>query len=94
MTALPALHIVVGILFATMAFRAFRSASRVDYLLGLVQASGVLLLVLGVYPRIALFLLLVTAFAYLASQIATGARPLSRGLPVAGAVAVAAALWI
>jgi hypothetical protein len=42
----------------------------------------------------ALYLLLITAFAYLLSQILTGAKPISRLLPLAGAAAIVLSLSI
>ena len=77
----------VLILFSLMALRAFLSGSRSDYLLCGAQSIGVLAM-LGPYRQIGAYLLLLTAVAYLASQIATGARPLSRALPITGALVV------
>ena len=85
--------IVVAALFSLMAFRAFRSASTVDYLLGITQCVGLLLL-LSNYRQFALYLLLVTAFLYLVSQIMTGAKPVSRLLPLVGAATVVLSLLI
>ena len=68
-----------------MAFRAFRSGSAMDYLLSGAQCVGVLLLFTQ-YRGLATCLLLMTAFAYLVSQLLTGARPLSHLLPLAGVV--------
>jgi hypothetical protein len=85
--------IVVAALFCLMAVRAFRSGSTIDYLLGATQCLGVLLL-LGSYRQLALYFLLLTACAYLLSQILTGARPVSRLLPVAGAGAIVVALLL
>ena len=79
--------IVVTALFAMMALRAFRSASAMDYLLGVTQCFGLLLL-LSNYYQVASYLLLITALAYLLSQIVTGARPISRLLPLAGAASI------
>jgi hypothetical protein len=70
-----------------MAFRAFRSASTMDFLLGVAQSVGLLLL-LSNYRQFALSLLLITALAYLLSQIVTGARPISRLLPIVGAAII------
>ena len=81
------IHIVVTALFAMMALRAFRSASAMDYLLGVTQCFGLLLL-LSNYYQVASYLLLFTALAYLLSQIVTGARPISRLLPLAGAASI------
>jgi thiosulfate reductase cytochrome b subunit len=75
-----------------MAFRAFRSGSAVDYLLGATQLAGVLLMLLSDFRQFASWLLLATAFAYLLSQVLTGARLVSRVLPLAGAAAVALSL--
>ena len=74
-----------------MALRAFRSASTIDYLLGTTQCVGLLLL-LSNYRQFAAYLLFVTALGYLLSQILTGARPLSRLLPIAGAAAIVVSL--
>jgi hypothetical protein len=74
-----------------MAARAFRSGSRADYALGATQCLGVLALP-GPLRYWALLLLLASAVGYLASQILTGARTISRLLPIAGAAAVVAAL--
>ena len=74
-----------------MAFRAFRSASTMDYLLGATQCVGLLLLVSN-YRQFASYLLLITALAYLLSQIMTGAKPISRLLPLAGAVTIVLSL--
>ncbi len=87
MTDLPVIYIVVAVLFSLMAFRAFRSASTLDYLLAATQCVGLLLLLTN-YRLFALYLLLVTAAAYLLSQIMTGARPVSRLLPIVGAAAI------
>lgn len=85
----------IATLFALMAFRAFRSGSTTDRLLGTIQCLGVLLL-LTPYRHLALYLLLLTAFAYLVSQLLTGARKISCLLPLAGAAAIAASLlqWL
>lgn len=91
MSDFPAIYIVVAALFLLMAFRAFRSASTMDYLLAATQC-GCLLLLLTSYRDLASYLLLITALAYLLSQIVTGARPISRLLPIAGAAAVALSL--
>jgi hypothetical protein len=87
MNDFPAIYIVVAALFSLMAFRAFRSASTMDFLLGVAQCVGLLLL-LSKYRQFALFLLLITALAYLLSQIVTGARPISRLLPIVGAAII------
>ena len=79
--------IVVTALFSLMAFRAFRSASNMDYLLGATQCVGLLLL-LSNYRQLASYLLLITALVYLVSQIMTGAKPISRLLPLAGAATI------
>ncbi len=81
------IQVLVIALFSLMAFRAFRSGSTLDYLLGTAQAIG-LALFLCKHIQFASYLLLVTAVAYFASQIATGARPVSRLLPLAGAISV------
>jgi hypothetical protein len=91
MNDFPAIYIVVTALFSLMAFRAFRSASTLDYLLGATQCVGLLLL-LSSYRQFASYLLLLTALAYLLSQIVTGARPVSRLLPIVGAAAIALSL--
>ena len=83
MNDFPAIIIVVVALFSLMAFRAFRSASTVDYLLGATQCVGLLLL-LSNHSQFASYFLLITALAYLISQIVTGAKPISRLLPLAG----------
>ena len=85
------LFLVIAALFSLMAFRAFRSGSPVDYLLGATQCVGLLLL-FGNFRQLACYLLLVTACAYLMSQILTGARLVSRLLPLAGAAAIALSL--
>jgi hypothetical protein len=87
MNDFPAIYIVVAALFSLMAFRAFRSASTMDFLLGVAQCVGLLLL-LSKYRQFALSLLLITALAYLLSQIVTGARPISRLLPIVGAAII------
>ena len=84
-------HTIIAALFALMAFRALRSASVTDYLLAGAQCSGLLLL-LGSYRQFGLYLLLITALAYLISQIVTGARLISRSLPLAGAAMIVLAL--
>ncbi len=93
MSDFPAIYIVVTGLFSLMAFRAFRSASTMDYLLGATQCVGLLLL-LSDYRQFASYLLLITAFAYLLSQIVTGAKPASRLLPLAGAATIVLSLLI
>jgi hypothetical protein len=75
-----------------MAFRAFRSGSAVDYLLCATQLVGVLLMLFSDFRQFASWLLLASAFAYLVSQMLTGARLVSRLLPLAGAAAVALSL--
>jgi hypothetical protein len=82
------LFLVIAALFSLMAFRAFRAGSPVDYLLGAAQCVGLLLLFSN-FRQLACYLLLVTACAYLLSQILTGARPVSRLLPLVGAAAIA-----
>jgi hypothetical protein len=91
MNNFPAILMLVAALFSLMAFRAFRSASTLDYLLGATQCVGLLLL-LSHYRQYALYLLLITAAAYLLSQIMTGARPVSRLLPAAGAATIVLSL--
>jgi len=81
------MQVLVIALFSLMAYRAFRSGSGWDYLLSAAQAIGLVLLLFK-YTQLASYLLLVTAFAYLASQIATGARPVSRLLPLAGVISI------
>ena len=93
MKEFSAIYIVIAVLFSLMAFRALRSASAMDYVLATTQCVGLLLL-LSNYRQIALYLLLITALAYLVSQILTGARPISRLLPLAGATALVVALVI
>lgn len=78
-------YVAILILFSLMALRAFRSGSATDYLLCGAQFIG-LLAMLGSYRQIGAYLLLITALAYLASQVVTGARPISRSLPIAGAL--------
>lgn len=82
------LFLLIAALFSLMAFRAFRSGSPLDYLLGATQCVGLLLL-FGNFRQLAYYLLLLTACAYLLSQILTGARLVSRLLPLAGAAAIA-----
>jgi hypothetical protein len=77
--------VAILILFGLMALRAFRSGSTTDYLLCGAQFIG-LLVMLGDDRQIGAYLLLITALAYLASQLVTGARPISRSLPIAGAL--------
>lgn len=91
MNDLLAVHILVAALFLLMAFRAFRSASVTDYLLAGTQCVGLVLLLAGFY-QLAYYLLLITAAAYLLSQVVTGARPISRLLPVLGASFIVLAL--
>lgn len=91
MNDFPAIYIVLTALFSLMAFRAFRSGSNMDYLLGAAQCVGLLLL-LSNYRQVASYLLLITALAYLLSQMLTGAKPISRLLPLAGAATIILAL--
>lgn len=84
--------LVIAALFSLMAFRAFRSGSAADYLLCATQLVGVLLMLLSDFRQFASWLLLASAFAYLVSQMLTGARLVSRLLPLAGAAAVALSL--
>lgn len=93
MNDFPAIYIAVTALFSLMVFRTFRSASKMDYLLGATQCVGLLLL-LSSYRQIALYLLLLTALAYLLSQVVTGARPISRLLPLAGAATIVLSLLL
>lgn len=91
MSDLLIIYTVVAALFSLMAFRAFRSASTLDYLLGATQCVGLLML-LSYYRQFALYLLLLSALAYLLSQMVTGARPVSRLLPIVGAATVVLSL--
>ena len=84
---------VIAAVFLVTAFRALRSGSIFDYLLAASQIAGVLLL-FSSYEQAALNLLMLTAIAYLSSQVATGARPISRLLPVAGAAAIVLAIYL
>lgn len=93
MNGLAVTYMVVGALFSLMALRAVRSGSASDYLLAAAQCAGVLLL-LSPYRQFALYLLLATAGAYALSQVLTGARPISRLLPLAGAAAIVLALLL
>jgi len=93
MKELPIIYVVIAVLFSLMALRACRSASAIDYVLAATQCIGLLLL-LSNYRQIALYFLLVTAVAYWVSQILTGARPISRILPIAGAAALVFALIV
>ena len=86
------LSLAIAVLFSLMAFRAFRSGSALDYLLAATQCAGLLLLLLSDFRQFASWLLLASAFFYLLSQILTGARLVSRLLPLAGAAAVALSL--
>ncbi|MCB1703615.1 MAG: hypothetical protein KDI17_02075 [Halioglobus sp.] len=88
MLEVPVMTVLAAALFALMAFRAIRSGTALDYLLGASQVIGVLLLFTA-YREVACYLLLASAIAYLVSQLLTGARAISRLLPLAGAVAVA-----
>ena len=87
------LNTVIAIPFLLMAYRAFRSGSATDYLLCATQCVGLLLL-LSEYRQLALYLLLLSAIAYLISQIMTGARPISRLLPIVGVLSVLPSLWL
>lgn len=87
------LEIVITLLFAVMAFRAIRSGSTTDYGLAATQCVGLVLL-WSAFHDVARYLLLLTAAAYLASQILTGARVISRVLPLAGAVAIVLSLFV
>lgn len=87
MNEFPFLLILIFALFLLMALRAFKSGSKSDYVLAAVQCFGLLLL-LSTYIQYALYLLLLSAAAYLASQVVTGARPVSRLLPLIGAAAI------
>ena len=81
------LMITIAAVFLLMAYRAIRSGSRLDNLLAATQILGVIAL-LTPYRVFALYLLLATAAAYLASQLMTGARRLSRLLPVGAAALI------
>ena len=85
MNILEFAYVAILVLFSLMALRAFRSGGATDYLLCGAQFIG-LLAMLGNYRQIGSYLLLITALAYLASQVVTGARPISRSLPIAGAL--------
>lgn len=87
MNILDFTYVAVLLFFGLMVLRAFRSGSAVDYLLGGAQVVG-LLVMLGDYRQIGAYLLLITALAYLASQVVTPARPISRLLPIAGALVI------
>jgi hypothetical protein len=86
-----AIFAAIAALFLLMAARAFRSGSKSDCILGIAQCLGVLAL-FSPLQYWALLLLLGTACGYLVSQIVTGARTISRLLPLAGAAAVVCAL--
>lgn len=87
------LTLLVAVLYSLMAFRAFRSGSAVDYVLGGTQCFG-LVLFFTAYRDLACYLLLFTAFAYFLSQVLTGARLISRLLPLLGAATIAWALLL
>ncbi len=93
MDSFTMIHAAIAALFMVMAVRAVRSGSVLDYLLSAAQLVGVLML-FSSFVQVALYLLLLTAVAYLISQITTGARPISRILPVAGAAAVVLAIYL
>lgn len=93
MNTYTAMLLVIVALFALMAYRAFRSGTTTDYLLGAAQCVGLLFLLTN-YRQPGLYLLLITALAYLLSQFLTGARPISRLLPVVGAFAIVLYLMI
>jgi hypothetical protein len=93
MNGLSVATMVAAVLFSLMAFRAFRSGSAMDYLLSATQCVGLLLL-FSDYRVFASYLLLITALAYLLSQVLTGARLISRLLPLAGAVAIVLSLLV
>lgn len=84
---------VVAMLFLLMAFRAFRSGSAMDYVLGGTQGFCLVLLFTP-FRDVAYYLLLFTAFAYFLSQVLTGARLISRLLPLVGAVTILLALLV
>lgn len=85
-------EIVVAALFLLMAYRAFRSGTAADIAIAVSQCAGVLLLLTG-FHRSACWLLLITAAAYLLSQLLTGARSISLLLPLAGAAATLVLLF-
>ena len=87
MSTFPVVSLVATALFCLMAFRAFRSGSALDYVLGAAQCIGVVLLFTA-YHELACYLLLLTAFAYLLSQVLTGARLISRLLPLVAAATI------
>ena len=91
MPASSVFTLVIAALFLLMAFRAFRSGSAMDYLLSAAQCVGLLLLFTQ-YREYAYYLLLFTACAYFLSQVLTGARLISRLLPLAGAFTIVWAL--
>jgi hypothetical protein len=91
MNDFPAIYILVAALFSLMAFRAFRSASTMDYLLCATQCIGLLLL-LSDYRQFASYLLSITALVYLLSQMVTGAKPMSRLLPIVGFATIVVSL--
>lgn len=91
MTDFSVFTIVIAVLFSLMAFRAFRSGTAMDYGLSAAQCLGLLLLFTQ-YREFASYLLMITACAYLVSQILTGARPISRLLPLAGAATIVMSL--
>lgn len=93
MSDFPVIDVLIAMFFSLMAFRAFRSGSATDYLLGGAQCVGLLLL-LSSYHLFACYLLLVTAMVYLLSQIRTGARIISRLLPVAGAATIVLSIFM
>ncbi|CAA0079225.1 Uncharacterised protein [Halioglobus japonicus] len=89
----PVVSLLVALLFTLMAVRAFLSGSVLDYVLAGTQGIGVLLL-FSQYHDVALWLLLASVVAYLLSQILTGARLVSRLLPLAGGAMVIVSLLL
>ncbi len=87
-----AIRVAIAALFLLMAARAVSSGSATDYLIAASLIVGLLLLLTPLHA-VGLYLLLPGAGAYLLSQVLTGARPVSRLLPVAGAALVALALF-
>ena len=80
----PLTWILLLPLLLLMAWRAFRSGTAADRILGIFLAASVLLCLLAPPVASICAVLLVSAW-YLASQIVTGARPLSRVLPLLAA---------
>lgn len=91
--AIVVLKIGIVLLYLFMAVRALQSGTTTDRFLCAALLLGVILMFVVALPLSACWLI-ACAVAYLASQIMTSARLLSRGLPILAGLLVGTLWWI